>query len=96
MQATQAVHAALTFAVEHPHLAAAWHDSSNYLIVLGAADEAELVQLVGRARQSLLNVTEFHEEDLEDQLTGIVIEAGPVASRLCSSLPLLLREEALV
>lgn len=95
-QATQATHAALTFSVEHPDVTRQWHDESNYLIVLAAPDEAALASLAARAFESGIRFSIFREPDLDNEITGIVLEAGPVAQRLCSSLPLALREEALV
>lgn len=92
-QATQATHAALAFAVEFPELTKAWHDESNYLVVLATENEQELVQYLNEATDRGLRTTAFREPDLGDQLTAIVLEPGVEARRLCSNLPLALRRE---
>lgn len=94
-QATQATHAALTFAIEHPALTRRWHDDSNYLVVLAAADESELITYLDRAASRGLKTTVFREPDLNDEVTAIVIEPGEEARRLCANLPLALREMAM-
>lgn len=96
-QATQAAHAAFDFAVQHPDLTREWHDESNYLIVLAAADQTELLDLASRSWDKGLRYTLFTEPDLPegDQITAIVIEPGEETSRLCSNLPLALREAAM-
>jgi peptidyl-tRNA hydrolase len=91
-QATQAAHAALDFAVAYPEITRAWHDTSNYLIVLAAADEDALTTLASTAWERGLRYSIFTEPDLGDAITAVVIEPGEAASRLCSNLPLALRE----
>jgi len=97
-QATQAVHAALDFSVAFPELTKEWHDQSNYLVVLAAANQEELLDLASRAWDAGLRYTVFTEPDLPegDQITAIVIEPGEATSKLCANLPLALREEAMV
>jgi len=41
---------------------------------------------------SKLAYTEFREPDIGNQLTAIAVEPGIESKRICSSLPLMLRE----
>lgn len=95
-QACQASHAAFQFAVEHADFTEAWFRDSNYLVLLAAEDESALGLLAARAEERGLRCVRCCEPDFGDALTAVVIEAGDEASRLCSNLPLALREEALV
>lgn len=95
-QATQAAHAALDFAVGYPALTKAWHDSSNYLVVLAAEDEAELLRLADLAWDRGLQYSCFVEPDLNNETTAIVIEPGEATSKLLANVPLALREAAMV
>lgn len=95
-QATQATHAALDFAVTYPDLVKAWHDESNYLIVLSVADEKELLSYADRAWDLGLRYSVFFEPDLDNTVTAVVIEPGRTTSKLCANLPLALREAVMV
>src|SRR4051812_27183786 len=95
-QAAQAVHAAFDFCYEHPRLAYDWHEDSNYLVLLAAPSEADLLVLARRAHDANLAYTLIREPDYNDQVTAIVLAAGLTARRLCSNLPLALREETKV
>lgn len=90
VQAVQAAHAALDFAVRHPELTSGWHEASNTLVVLAAADELALCWLLDDARRRQLVAVPFHEPDLGDALTAVALE--PQAARLCSKYPLALAE----
>lgn len=97
LQAAQAVHAAIGHCLANPEATRKWHDESNYLVIVSARDEDHLVDLIDRGiRRYGLKPTVFREPDLNNEITAVVFEPGPAASRLCSSLPLALREEALV
>ncbi len=92
-QATQAAHAAIDFCFEHREVAGEWHTSSNYLGLLSAVDEMDLILLTQLADKRGVKYTTFREPDMGDSLTAIAFEACDQARRLCSSLPLLLREK---
>lgn len=96
-QATQATHAAFDFAIRYPELSAKWAEESHFLVVLAAADQAELLDLASRAWDRSLRYTLFTEPDLPegDQITALVIEPGEATSKLCANLPLALREAAM-
>ena len=93
IQAVQAAHAVIEFAITHPRLTAAWHAASNTLVILVVPDELALGWLEQDATAAGLRVAPFHEPDLGDALTAVAIE--PAAGRLLRRLPLALdaREE---
>lgn len=95
-QLAQSVHAAFSFSDEHPEIAREWHHESNYLVVVAAPDEASLDALLQRAGDRQIPVTAIHEPDYDDALTAVVLAPTDEARRLCSSLPLALREPAMV
>lgn len=82
LQAAQAVHAAIGFALKHPGLLA------ETVILVGVPCEPDLEEvlrwLTGRAHFAV------REPDLSGSLTAIAVE--PAAGDLCRGLPLLLRE----
>lgn len=82
LQAAQAVHAAIGFALKHPDLL------PETVILVSVPDEAELERL--RRKASHLAAFAVYEPDLGDSLTAVAVE--PAGGRLCSHLPLLLRE----
>lgn len=94
--AAQAVHAAFEYAVVHPKQAAAWYRESNYLVLLEVPGEGALQDLSRRAQLREIPAVEVREPDYDDQLTAIVLGPGDAARKLCSSLPLAMREVAMV
>lgn len=95
LQAAQAVHAAFQFFHWHPVTVGRWLLSSNYLIIVQVPDENELLDLLLRARALDIKTARVNEPDLDDELTAIAMAPVEAARRLCSSLPLALRERAL-
>lgn len=93
-QATQASHAAFAFAIEHPEITREWYKYSQYLILLSVEDEISLLDLRDEARRRALKFSLFHEPDLDDSMTAIVIEPSQEARRLCSNFPLALKEKS--
>ena len=85
VQACQAVHAALDFAVTHADVVADWRAGSNTLVVLAAADELELDWICRDALTAGLLVVRFHEPDLSGALTAAAFE--PAAARALAHLP---------
>lgn len=91
MQACQALHAALRFAVEHPDVTADWISTSEHLVLLAVAGEYELQVLVVDA--AAYRQAPFREPDLGGELTAVAFE--PAAAGRLSCLPLALRREVM-
>lgn len=94
-QATQSVHAAFSFAHEHPKLMDTWYESSSFLVLLAVPDEQELTWMHNRLVMAEQVVTAWTEPDLDDSLTAIAVAPSEVTRRMLSNLPLLLRELAM-
>jgi peptidyl-tRNA hydrolase len=88
LQAAQAVHAAFQFSHEHPSLVEPWFRDSQYLIVVAVPDIDCLVALAARADHAGVDVSLWHEPDLNGELTAITLAPGETSRRLCSNLPL--------
>jgi hypothetical protein len=86
VQAVQAAHAALDFAVAHPAVTAGWHAASNTLVLLAVPDELALSWLADDAAAAGHRVAAFREPDLGGALTAVAFE--PAAWRLVHRLPL--------
>lgn len=92
----QAVHVAFAFARQHAETVAPWMDTSNYLIIVCVPDEAALLALAGEAARRGIGYTAVREPDLDDTVTAVALAPGLAARRLCASLPLALREAAMI
>lgn len=77
-------------------VAHAWHTDSNYLVLVAVPDEPALEALLDAAKDRDILLTEIREPDYDDALTAIVLEPTDASRRLCSSLPLTLRQKELV
>jgi hypothetical protein len=86
VQACQALHAAIEFALAFPDVAAA----APTLVLLAVSDELSLAWLRADAAAKGLRVSSFQEPDLNDALTALALE--PAASRLVARLPLALTD----
>lgn len=95
LQAAQAVHGAFEVASSCDSVQR-WLDVSNYLVILSAADEADLQALAGRMRSAGIYVCEVHEPDLDNELTCLVVLPHPENRRFLSAYPLALKEAAMV
>ena len=91
-QVAQAAHAAIQFQHEHPEISKDWHTNSNYIIILAAKDEQDLLRILEKTRNAGLQSSVFTEPDLDDQVTAIAIEPSVLTQKICSNLPLALRE----
>lgn len=89
--AAQAAHAAIAFALKYPSLTERWNIDSNNIAILGARDEAHLQELVAALPPGLL-VADFHEPDLDGQLTAFAVDCR--ARRSLSQLPCALKAVA--
>lgn len=94
----QSVHAAFQIAVEYPSTIKHWHQTSNYLVIVAAPNEAALAQLAGRATEEGIVRAITREPDMDNQICAVALQPGAEARRLCANYPLALRkrEERLV
>ncbi len=93
-QIAQALHAFREFAEEYPVIERAWYEQSNFIAILAAKNEEELLKLCERAEKKGVCYTVFREPDLDNQLTAIALEPGIPSKKLCSSYALALKEFA--
>lgn len=94
--AAQAVHAAFAFADEHPTLFTEWLETSNFLVIVAARDEAHLIQISQKAHDLRIPFSSVDEPDLNGEMTALTLAPSLESKKLCSSLPLALREAAMV
>lgn len=92
-QGVQSIHAAIQFAMEHPETNKDWFTNSNYLGFLSVANEYELHQLIEKALLYGIKISIFREPDIGDQITAIALAPGSKSKKLCSNLPLALRNK---
>jgi Peptidyl-tRNA hydrolase PTH2 len=90
LRAAQGGHAAFAFALEHPRVMKRWNNS--YLIFLEVDDHHALRTLLRQTQLAGLTTSEWHEPDLDDQLTAIAIAPSESSKLLCAGLPLMLHE----
>ncbi len=89
----QSVHAAFSFADEHPAVAHAWHRDSQFLVVVNVPDETALLALAQTAIGLGVEVSIWHEPDVDGEATAIALAPVAASKALCSSLPLAGREK---
>ena len=91
-QAVQAAHAAIEFQYEFPEVAKEWNTNSKYLVFLSTQDEQSLKSFIERAKQKNIKYSIFVEPDMNDEITAVALEPTQESQKLCSSLPLALKE----
>ena len=84
----QSIHAAFTFADEHPEIAHTWHRDSQFLVVVNVPDQFALLSLVDDARARGIDVSLWSEPDCDGEVTAIALAPVAASKTLCSSLPL--------
>lgn len=87
------MHAAIQFAMEHPEINKDWFTNSNYLGFLSVTNEYELHQLIEKALLHGIKISIFREPDIGNQITAIALAPGSKSKKLCSNLPLALRNK---
>ena len=87
-QIAQVAHVMADYIMRHPESAANWHAISNSLIVLEAKDASSLSALQEKAKSRSLEVQEFREPDLGDEITALAFTPSSKVRRLLSNLPL--------
>jgi peptidyl-tRNA hydrolase len=95
LQIAQSVHAAFHFSAEHPDLVGPWLRDSNFLVVCSVPTEGDLMDLISAAHAKGIERSAVREPDLDDEITAVAFAPGDAARRLCSALPLALREVAM-
>lgn len=90
-QATQAVHAGIAFAVDHPKLALEWNYCSNSLVVLSARDELELSYFIAKFEDEEIAASCFYEPDYDNQLMAVAAILTKQQAKQLRSKPLLLK-----
>lgn len=81
------------FVAEHPDIDKEWFENSNYLGLLSAKDELELREIIEKAAQAQIQYSIFREPDVDNAITAIALSPGGKTKRLCSKLPLALKEK---
>lgn len=87
------MHAALSFAFDHPEDGRTWHDSTPWVVVLQVPDEGSLLTQWHRLADVPHRVL-VREPDLDNEATALAA-LGHEAGRVLSALPLALREPAM-
>lgn len=90
-QIAQACHGVRQFTEEHAAIDNAWFEKSNYIAVLNARNEDELLRILEKAREREIPFSTFIEPDLDNMITCIALAPGKESRRICSSLPLALK-----
>lgn len=89
----QSCHAAFAFSKEHPDISKEWQEISNYIGILAARSEFEFNQIIEKSTSQNIKFSLFREPDLDNQITAIALAPGPESKKICSQLPLALKEK---
>lgn len=89
----QSCHAAFTFSKEHPDISNEWQEISNYIGILVARSEEEFSQILEKATSQNIKFSAFKEPDLDNQITAFALEPGVHSKKICSQLPLALKNK---
>ncbi len=90
-QIAQALHAFREFIADHSELENDWYKNSNYIAILAAKNEEELVKLIQRMEKKKIRFSVFREPDLDNEITAVAIEPGDKGRRVTSCFPLALK-----
>ena len=93
LQIAQACHTLRQFTEEHPNLDRQWNEDSKFLVVLSVKDELALRRKAQDATDLGISYAVWREPDIDNEVTGIALAPGKESERLCSQLPLALRDE---
>lgn len=91
-QGVQGQHAAIEFIMQYPEISNHWHQVSNYLGFLSVDNEQKLICLFEKAKALGIACSMFKEPDIDNEVTAIALEPGELSKKLCSRLPLALKE----
>ena len=90
-QTAQVAHAALDFPWRYPTEYCEWQRNSASLITLAVKTERELFDFAKKLESKGQRVVRFYEPDIGYALTSFAIVPGPQVKKLCSNLPLALK-----
>lgn len=88
----QCIHAVTEFYQEHPALHQNWQKFSKAITLLAVKNEDELKILIKQLTEKSIPLSIFIEPDINNQVTAIAIAPSLEAKKLCSSIPLALKE----
>lgn len=91
-QLSQSCHACFEFSFKYPELTGEWHHNSNFIAILAAKNEDELINLIKRLEEKEIKFAYFRESDLDHQITAIAIEPGDKGKKVTSCFPLALKK----
>jgi hypothetical protein len=77
---------------EHKKTSNEWYCKSNYLGLLSVKTESELKMLIDKASILDIKYSIFREPDIGNQITAVCLEPGSKTKRLCSKIPLALKD----
>ena len=87
-QVAQVAHVMADYIMNRPNAAKYWHHISNSLIALEAKDAEALSELQEKAKTRGIDVQEFREPDLGDEITALAFSPSPETRKFLSNLPL--------
>jgi len=90
----QALHAFREFISEHKDLELEWYNNSNYIAILSAKNEDELIKLTVVVGKKELKFSIFRELDFNNEITAVVIE--PKGRKITSNFPLAMKNCGLI
>jgi hypothetical protein len=76
------------FSHDNPIIDKEWFNNSNYICLLSVADEQELNNLILKAKNKEIALSEFREPDLNNSLTAICLAPGQLTKKIVSGLKL--------
>ena len=90
-QLVQSTHAIADFIFQFPEIAKDWKFTSNSIITLSVPNEDDLKKIADKLESREIAVSRFNEPDIDNQLTAICVYGDKQSKRICSYLPLALR-----
>ncbi len=86
-QIAQSIHSAVEFTLTHPIKVEKWHNKSNYVLVLGVTNEAELHWFITRLDYAGRDYKVFYEPDI-DQETSVTFISNDLTDEFTKDMPL--------
>lgn len=87
-----AIHAVVEFSNEFSESYQSWSSISKAVTLLAVQNEDHLKYLISKLAQGNIRYSIFNEPDIDNQVASIAIEPSEAGRKLCSSIPLALRE----
>lgn len=81
----------MEWCLKYPELTKYWNQESNFIAILAAKNEDELIKLIQRAENKDIKFAYFRESDLDDQITAVAIEPGVKGKKITSCFALALK-----